>query len=1139
MTEKNNILGLFVGINKYKLTEIGSRNIDLHGCVNDAELISKLMKERYGLLDEHCLMLTDSKASKKSIVDGFRVHLAKAEKNDTAIFFFSGHGSTEKSDPIMWITGQTTNRNETLVCHDSRATDPYDLSDKELRILIQELSVKGVKVITIIDSCNSGDATRYLDAEPVDDVVTRQTPGSKAIRPLSTYLFYDDPKTKSWLDDFSNMPEGNHIALSACRNDQLSKEVYYGFEKYGVFTHSLCKAIEQQHFAPSYRNLVDLASQKVMVKVENQTPQLKVIGEEVDLNQAFLSSEIQPIAYPVHFDDDGDCWLNAGIAQGININARFALMDGDTRTLDATVVKVSFEDSTKSRSQLALIGEDTSIDQKKQYMAQMIDPAIPKLPVRFIGSDTNVTALADALSKSDVRYFVEQVEQGNYELVSDSQSLQLKRRVGLPLQVKPLENKKGKEALALKLAAHMSRWEHTKGLAYSAEENLIPDDLLSLVIEQQKPDNETFARLPEKDGVFDVYYQQDFSKLDLVKPKVTFSVEINCAAKWPENEDVFFSLLFMDPVKGSVAILANKEVLRLKERKDKDGNSNVLKPEKRSWTYTFTKNGKKDSVRRLSVPDILLAGNENPSGKTHDYLKLIVSNFEIDVSTLEQTSLKKLLDPTRGNKSFDDDDEIEVDVALFIPKASTKTYTLNIIKPPSSIFVDNKKAIVLSEKISVLPNDLQALASLEYSKDNPESATALRLELTGSESVGLNASSDNMLNSPLRVEIQPSPSSSDPENYIVFSEQESGYEDAPFQIPLGFSESDQSGNAQVAIHQLPTNLNSGDRSLSGSFLLLFKKIAHEKLNLEYDTARLAIPTFKSTTSLEVSDYLDDVATIKARVAESKKVLLFVHGITGDTERMAGVVNREIDGKRLGEGCLVLTFDYENLGTPLQQTADVLRKKLEAVGLTGEHGKELVVIAHSMGGLVSRWMIEKDIACPVVSKLVMLGTPNGGSPLRDVKKWLMVMLTLGANGISGGIAGASMGSLMFLLNRADDTLDEMGDSSQTLKYLYEAPDPKIPYYMIAGNTAKLSAEIDKEGSRLNRLLSVLKTHAWLGVTDLFSSGLFREENDIAVSFSSMKHIPAGRVHEMQFLEVNSDHLSYFDNKASIQHLYDII
>ena len=77
--------------------------------------------------------------------------------------------------------------------------------------------------------------------------------------------------------------------------------------------------------------------------------------------------------------------------------------------------------------------------------------------------------------------------------------------------------------------------------------------------------------------------------------------------------------------------------------------------------------------------------------------------------------------------------------------------------------------------------------------------------------------------------------------------------------------------------------------------------------------------------------------------------------------------------------LVLTFDYENLQDPIAETARALKERLAAVGLGADHGKSVDVVAHSMGGLVSRWFIEREGGNRAIQRLIMLGTPNGGSP----------------------------------------------------------------------------------------------------------------------------------------------------------------
>ena len=57
-------------------------------------------------------------------------------------------------------------------------------------------------------------------------------------------------------------------------------------------------------------------------------------------------------------------------------------------------------------------------------------------------------------------------------------------------------------------------------------------------------------------------------------------------------------------------------------------------------------------------------------------------------------------------------------------------------------------------------------------------------------------------------------------------------------------------------------------------------------------------------------------------------------------------------------------------------AKVVNERLEAI--SEEYGRDVDVVAHSMGGLDSRWAIEKLDAAQYVDDLVTLGTPHQGT-----------------------------------------------------------------------------------------------------------------------------------------------------------------
>ncbi|MHC5720021.1 MAG: esterase/lipase family protein, partial [Nostoc sp.] len=141
--------------------------------------------------------------------------------------------------------------------------------------------------------------------------------------------------------------------------------------------------------------------------------------------------------------------------------------------------------------------------------------------------------------------------------------------------------------------------------------------------------------------------------------------------------------------------------------------------------------------------------------------------------------------------------------------------------------------------------------------------------------------------------------------------------------------------------------------------------------------------------------------IQTKVASANKILLYIHGIIGDTESIlpSVLVKTTENGqeKTLQDKYdLVLAFDYENINTKIQENAKLLKQRLEEVGLGANHGKQLDIVASSMGGLVSRTFIEQEDGNQIVQHLVMLGTPNAGSPWPQIQDWAFTALGIGLN-----------------------------------------------------------------------------------------------------------------------------------------------
>ena len=258
--------------------------------------------------------------------------------------------------------------------------------------------------------------------------------------------------------------------------------------------------------------------------------------------------------------------------------------------------------------------------------------------------------------------------------------------------------------------------------------------------------------------------------------------------------------------------------------------------------------------------------------------------------------------------------------------------------------------------------------------------------------------------------------------------------DGEFYLPLGRAQPGAGGSTEIILEQLVQPVATA-RDLRGSIRILFRKIIGKRLGLGYEYPLLTLATVADDGTV---GYERDRDAIRAAVAGASRILLYIHGIIGDTRGMVSSSRPE----HLALGAfvepvgtryqLLLAFDYENINTPIEETARDLKGRLAAVGLGERHDKTLDVVAHSMGGLAARWMIEREGGDTIVSRLVTLGTPNGGSPWATLETWATTLLALGLNGLAGAFWPAGvLAGLVSALEKVDVALDQMTPQSEFL------------------------------------------------------------------------------------------------------------
>ena len=293
MPSTQKLHALVIGINHF----LHQRN--LNGAVDDAKKMVKYLEsleEKFFPNGVNITFLKNEEATREEIILAFQEKLIKSvEKGDTAILYFSGHGGQEKA-PMEFRNYEPDGLLEGLVCHDSGQDGTYLIADKELRYLIHQLykeAKEECEIVTIFDCCHAGDNTR-LELE--EGVIEKRTSYINPERPVENFLFYpslkfkEDTGSRGMVVDPQSiiLPEGRHIQLAACNDDESAREHSLG--KFGFFTDSILTTLTNSEGPISYYELIRLAQNYMETKSLNQTPKIYTPrGFQQDIYRAFLS----------------------------------------------------------------------------------------------------------------------------------------------------------------------------------------------------------------------------------------------------------------------------------------------------------------------------------------------------------------------------------------------------------------------------------------------------------------------------------------------------------------------------------------------------------------------------------------------------------------------------------------------------------------------------------------------------------------------------------------------------------------------------------------------------------------------------------------------------------------------------------
>ena len=1113
------LYSLFIGIDTY---HPDSKITPLDGCRNDVTAMKDFLSNTYAKAFDLApsLTLLNQDATYQNICKYLGPdHLSKAGKDDVVLLYYSGHGTQEKAAPeFEWL--DPSGVQEAMVCYDSGLKDKFCLSDKEIRILLQQVQQQGAHVLTIFDCCHSGTITRAID--DVNHGKPRQFffPERTEARPYASYLngyfvknFPQGPRS-------NQLPLATHLMMSACDRQEKAFELK---NQRGMFSFNLLNVLANDP-AVSYADLYTRCQASMFRSAEKQHPQFEPIAG-FDPYQKFLNlgsakDLTQRKVYLLSANDQNAWNINCGAIHGLSTElnkiADFEIVDQKTgKTLGrASTSSVGFQDST------VVLANNLALDMNGSYDARLL--SLPNTPYAVALKTTEkgkkryqaYLSAQQKMGKSRLSPYFELVEGkvgGKYRLDLDQDVLEiynqesntLIKRIGGDDDDKVFE-------LALEVLDSIAKWE--QNLLLDNRSTQFNRNAFQITVK-----NSGNGQVLTK-GIFDPANPN----MEVINVQVgknlngKFKLPIDLDLKNASGATLFYKALYFSPDYAIQSL--NGEYLTVDEIPAQDQFS---QPELLEFEVD---KGKKDSI---------------------EIIKFIISATKINEEFLLEKEGIVGLGETEEFWKASGSAELFGGGKSLVPKAQQK-------KAPENEWFSKTLVFKLSAQAGEVGKTETKLAGGKITIKGHETFRAnVSLSTAGSSTRDLNSvaslpqilgwnnllsleysSRDLNSNSADTLELNDLQNDADLEKNPLIIELDERLEDGQFILPLTFdgedfipvgdAQANSNGKVHIAIRNIPA-IKAESKSVFRALKLCFFKVVLGKENLnklcwiEYKEGK---PVYHDTG-------------VKEKVSAAKNILMVIHGIIGNTQEMAMGMERALHDKTVD---LVLAYDYENLNSTIDANAGKLKEALAAVGIQaarrGMLRKKFTILAHSMGGLVSRCYIEQLGGNTVVPKLILAGTPNGGSNLSNLVKYRDNALLLLPLAVNIGLAIPAIASIMGILKGSKSlttSLEQMNFESKGhfLKNLESSKDPGIPYYVIAGHLDQF-LETDNHAKHLvNKLFK--------NVASLF----YTEPNDIAVGVNSVKRVPSKRKPVPLFFDAKCHHLNYFTVGDSLNKILELL
>jgi hypothetical protein len=1145
------LIALLVGINRYRdPTQVPP----LRGCRNDIEAMAQLLQQRYGASADDIRTLGDDQATHQAIKDAFRDHLIASARcwHDAGqpqpapafLFHFSGHGS-QAPDP----TGTRPNGlDETLVPHDSRTEGGYDIKDWELGQLLDELTRYTTNVTVILDCCHSGSGTR--DAEDTL-VAARRCPTDHRPQPPRPA---NAPATRALATASGWMQPDRHVLLAACRDRELANEYpvrqHVGFRLHGVLSYFLIQELATD--GPSgrprtYREVHERVRTQVNRLYQLQMPQCEgdrdrvVFGGLRPRREAFLQ---------VVEKAGGRIWVDGGLAHQLTRGSLLWVYPPETRTLEEAgepIVTLEVEEPGAVRSGCVVQEGQRDVPLHARVVVHQLNNGDLQRTVVLEGDHPTLASLRARLTQQDITPYVRLTPAdtpADFRVSVRGDHFEVQDGSGR-LLIAPIPTA-GVDEVAADLC-HLVRYRNALELQNQAPHAELQGavdlkvELLDFHPDTQEPASRPIEptaggevqvevgqcivlKVTNRSGrplylaVFDFSYDWSISLLyprhheeQALEPGATLSLGLS-----RQTADQLAPLLPADitEVNQVVKVFASVQ----------PANYEVLTQGPLKLPFSVTRSvgrtGPGSPLTRLM--ELAMQGGQHralgpPPAHPMDEWTTTQTEFTLVRASGEASVSRQLL----GGQT-----------------TGLPGYPLHAEVPPG--FAGTLRVLTDRQATRSAPEDLAGSGSPPGLAPFPEHFRPLELMPTravcppGSViEIDADATAREALSeaAPLRLHLPADGAARDEAVLAVAF-------DGSFFYPVGRAKAPAD---PVAIDWLPPPAPEEEtpqrttRGLGRTVkLYLFKVLGWPTPSLGLHRIRVVPERDQGKEPASGEERVHHLPGGEVRwrpvgqgeLQAGQRVALLVHGFQAESYWMTAQLS-QLFARQGAQYDHLLTFDYDSFNTRIRDNARTLAGALQAAGVSPQDGIHLDIFAHSMGALVSRYLVEVLGGDTFMDRCFLAGPPNQGTVLAEAKRlipWLGTVL-LNATGATPPSLLASWA--LHQVGKAAVGPDDLRPTAEVLRELNTSTSTaKVPYHILAG-----SYQVpDNERGVWQRLWNTFRRGL-----DASLEFVFDDRHDLVISLTSMQTVrqgnyPADLLHTAV---VSCSHGAYFSNPQALE------